>query len=256
MLHFSTFGNPQAPAIAVMHGLFGMSDNLKSLATMLSEHYFVVTPDLTNHGKSFHQMMVDYPIMADHVIALIEYLSIKKLSLFGHSMGGKVAMQVAEKIPESVERLIIADIAPVTYEARHLEILDQMFVVANTAIKQRKEADDLLARKIPEAPLRQFFMKNMKRNDEGLWVWRFGLEEVAASYEAICAAPSLTKAYEGPVLFIRGELSDYVLPSMKDTILHFYPHVQLRTLQGAGHWLHAEKPLAFNQQVLRFLQQQ
>ncbi len=255
ILNHNTFGEHDQQPVFLLHGLFGMADNLTSLAKCLSAQYFVVVPDLINHGHSAHRKAMDYCSMAQDVIVLADHLAIAQFSILGHSMGGKVAMQVADLIPSRIKKLIVADIAPVAYPPKHVDIFDQMAVVASKDLHQRRDVEAILAEKVSEKSLRQFFMKNMFRDEQGCWRWRFGLSEIAEGYLGICAAPKLQHQKKDGVLFIRGELSDYVTRNMRDQILQFYPHVALKEIQGAGHWLHAEKPQIFNKLVERFLLQ-
>jgi esterase len=241
-------------SVVLLHGLFGMSDNLLGLAKELALSFHVIIPDLINHGRSPHRAKMDYPGMAEDVINLMDSLDIEKASIIGHSMGGKVAMQLACTYPDRVEKLVIVDISPVAYPARHLEILDALQKIANTSITARKDADALLAEKIPDLSLRQFFLKNMVRNDEGFWQWRFGLRQIKDSYKELSVAPDMQKVFNKEALFIKGELSDYILPEHEAIVRKWFPAVKLKVIQGAGHWLHAEKPIVFNRTVKQFLQ--
>lgn len=239
--------------VVLLHGLFGMSDNLLGLAKALQAGFRIIIPDLINHGHSPHRASMTYPEMAGDVIALLDSLNIQRFAVFGHSMGGKVAMQLASDFPLRVTQLVVADIAPVSYPPHHQAILQAMLVVDDARIRQRSEADTLLAQAGIVPNLRQFFMKNMKRHGE-YWVWRFGLHEIAAAYADIAAAPVLKAGFAGAVLFIKGELSDYIQPQHQAVIQQYFPQAQFKIIQGAGHWLHAEKPNAFNRLVEKFLE--
>jgi esterase len=251
-LNYQEFGQNQTNTVVLLHGLFGMSDNLTTLAKTLAEDHRVIVPDLINHGKSPHAFDVTYESMANDVLGLLASLDIEDFFLLGHSMGGKVSMAIAEREPEQVKRLVVADIAPVDYPPKHLDIIDQMHKVATINTTKRQDIDTILAEKVPEKPLRQFFMKNMERDEEGYWRWRFGLEEITASYPELCASPILQTPFGKPVLFVIGEKSNYVLPEYRDRILSLYPAGKVKVITNAGHWLHAEKPQVFNQIVYRF----
>lgn len=252
-LHFKTFGDPSNPVVVLLHGLFGMSDNLASLAKSLADHHFVWVFDLINHGRSPHRSLMDYPVMAKDVLDVLHSESVREFSVVGHSMGGKVAMQLAELAPDNIQKLIIADIAPVAYEHSHNIILEQMQVVAGKDLTQRRAVDGILAEKVHEPSLRQFLMKNMHRDEAGFWRWTLGLQEIAEAYPNLIAAPALTRPFEKPTLFIKGERSDYIVAAYEAEIRRFYPYATLKVVQGTGHWLHAEKPLVFNRLVARYL---
>jgi len=55
------------------------------------------------------------------------------------------------------------------------------------------------------------------------------------------------------VLFIKGELSDYILPSASEATRALFPRARLKVIAGAGHWLHAEKPAIFLRLAREFL---
>lgn len=241
-----------AKAIVLLHGMFGMSDNLLNLAQNLAKDYHVIIPDLINHGKSPHRDEMTYPLMARDVMAVLDHLKIEHFSIMGHSMGGKVAMQIAHDYSDRVNQLIVADIAPVDYPSRHKKIIAAMFAVKNQQITQRREADHILAMYIPEAPLRQFFMKNMHKTAEGCWTWRFGIDEIAAAYPHLCAAPVLRHPVIQNCLFIKGGGSDYITEEHLPIIRRYFSNPSFKIIDKAGHWLHAEKPQIFNRLVINF----
>ena len=248
---------PQSPAVVLLHGLFGMSDNLMGTARAVAAEMpncRIIVPDLINHGHSPHRGGMSYVEMAADVLALMDAQAVASAHIVGHSMGGKVAMQLAMQAPERVRSLTVVDIAPVAYPPRHTDILQAMQVVAEADIQRRQEADAILAKYVPEPALRQFFMKNMARNEEGAWCWRFGLNEITNAYESICDAPIFVQPFQGSTLFIKGELSDYILDEHSAVIQQFFPQAEFSVIADAGHWLHAEQPLLFHRQVLRFIE--
>lgn len=252
-LYYRSLG--QGADIILLHGLLGMSDNLGALARTLAEHYRVIVPDAVNHGQSAHVSPVSYDSMADDVLQLMQSLNIEKAAVLGHSMGGKTAMQLAINHPEKIPCLIVADIAPVAYPARyHLALFAAMQSVLTQTISSRQQADTILAEHgITELPLRQFLLKNLKRDDNGQWFWQCGLDNIIANYPAVCDAPVLRKPYQNPVLFIKGGASDYVQDQHKPVIEKYFPQSHLAVIDNASHWLHAEYPQAFAALVQDFL---
>lgn len=252
-LYYRSLG--QGADIILLHGLLGMSDNLGALARTLSEHYRVIVPDAVNHGQSPHDALVSYDRMADDVLQLMQQLHIEKAAVLGHSMGGKTAMQLASRYPQKVACLIVADIAPVDYPARyHLALFAAMKAVVQQTISSRQQADRILADNgVKELPMRQFLLKNLKRDEQGQWFWQCGLDNIIAAYPAICAAPQLDKPYSEPALFIRGGASDYVQDKHLPLIKQCFPASELETIAQASHWLHAEYPQQFATLVQDFL---
>ena len=59
--------------------------------------------------------------------------------------------------------------------------------------------------------------------------------------------------FEGEVLFLHGANSDYVQQAHHAKILDLFPNARFEAIEGAGHWLHAEKPREFEAVVRGFL---
>lgn len=249
-LHYSIKG--EGEPVILLHGLFGSLDNLGSLARALSDNYEVVSVDMRNHGRSPHSPSMKYDELATDVIELMDALSIKQAYLFGHSMGGKTAMQVALNYPDRVKKLCIADIAPVAYSHHHKDILEGMYDVAERSPDNRKDVIELLRPFENEEAILTFIATNWRKDKTGKWGWRLNLEAITHDHMSIMAAIS-GEPYGGPVMFIRGGNSHYLLPEYRDKILELFPHAKVRTIEGTGHWLHAEKPDMFARIVKRFL---
>lgn len=251
-LNHETLGTPENPCVLLIHGLFGDLDNLKSISRALSDAYYVINIDLRNHGQSPWVSSMSFPEMANDVLALLDKLNIEQTHVLGHSLGGKVAMEVAMHHPERVRSLVVADIAPVRYPPSHNTILSALTALPLDQVENRQDADARLSSDIKMKGVRQFLLKNLTKTDKG-WAWRMNLADINACYPELIGAPGSNKVYEGPTLFIRGENSDYIQAEHRSEILSRFPHAQSKTMSGVGHWLHAEKPLIFNGLVERFL---
>ncbi len=255
-LYYQEFGQnkDKTQTVILLHGLFGQSDNLSTLAKELANDFYIIVPDLINHGRSLHRSSMSYPLMAADIIQLMDELGITCANVVGHSMGGKVAMQMAVSYQKRVSGLVVADIAPAKYPATHNGVFRVMEKVKNEKIERRSQADAILSEEVPELGLRQFFLKSLKRSEDGLWEWCYGLDEISKAYPSICDAPDLHASYNQPCLFIKGSESDYINDGHKSLIQRFFPEANLKIIQNAGHWLHVEKPLAFNRLVRGFLE--
>ncbi|WP_105168192.1 alpha/beta fold hydrolase [Pseudoalteromonas sp. T1lg23B] len=256
LLNYTQTGS--GPDVILMHGLFGSLDNLNIVAKALAEHFTVTNVDLRNHGLSFHDNVMDYPTMASDVIALMDHLKIDKAHLVGHSMGGKVAMQVAMQAEQRVVRLAILDIAPVAYHSRHDSIIAGLKsvadAVASAKIQNRSEADIIMAQHIEELGVRQFLLKSLAKNEQSELAWRFNLAAICNNYSKITANINATHSCLCDTLFIKGNNSDYILPEHKDAITQCFSNAKAKVIHGAGHWLHAEKPQSVNRSIIDFLQ--
>ena len=247
-------GLDTTPAVILLHGLFGASDNLSNLARTLADHFHVHVLDARNHGRSPHTDEMGYAAMAQDVVDYLDTHDIDSAHIFGHSMGGKTAMELALSRPERIQKLLVADIAPVDYPAHHEQIFKAFAAIELSGIQQRSEVEQEFSRFIEDSAVRQFLLKSLIRDTNGKFKWRFNLEVIFKDYQNILAAPPSTGPFYGPVLFISGSESDYVLPQHRDNILSLFPKAKSKLIQGVGHWLHAEKPTIFNNLCLRFLE--
>ncbi len=243
----------QGSDVVLIHGLFGSLENLNVIAKPLSEHFRVTNVDLRNHGLSPHSDEMDYLAMANDIMELMAKLKIQKAHLVGHSMGGKVAMQVALTHSELVDKLVVLDIAPVSYPARHTQIIEALNAVKNADISDRKQADLIMQPYIEELGVRQFLLKSLYKNDAGKFVWRFNLSVLDNKYSTITDNINANNSCLCETLFIKGNDSDYILAEHREAINSLFKNVSAKIIHGAGHWLHAQKPQAVNKAINDFL---
>ncbi|MBW3761118.1 alpha/beta fold hydrolase [Aeromonas jandaei] len=243
----------QGPAVILIHGLFGSLDNLGLLARALGEHYRVISVDLRNHGTSFRSDDMSYPAQAADILALMDHLGLDQAAIVGHSMGGKVGMQLAKLAPARVSRLVVADMAPVAYpHSRHQNVFAGLNATLAAQPQSRSDAERILAEHIEIAGVRQFLLKSFAKGDDG-WQWCFNVPALEENYANIMGWPEDERRFEGPVLFIKGGDSDYMQPQYSEAALAQFPAAKVRVIAGTGHWLHAEKPMLFNKLVVDFL---
>lgn len=249
-LNFKKFGTGEP--LIVMHGLFGMLDNWQAPARVFAEHFETYIIDLRNHGHSPHSDIHNYDAMAEDVMELMDHLNIEKTHLLGHSMGGKVAMKVAQLHPKRLLKLIVADIGPKYYPVHHDKIIAGMRAVPLGKLEKRTDADEYMAEFISEPAIRQFLAKSLFHPDRHSFAWRFNLDAIENQIESV--GQSLEELdFEGETLFIRGGNSNYIKDSDWPDIKTIFPNAYLETIEGAGHWLHAEKPEAFTKAVVDFI---
>jgi esterase len=243
--------------VLVLHGLFGSLSNWGWHCKQLAQQYAVYGVDLRNHGDSPHSDQLDYQVMADDVRELIVRLGLKYCCIVGHSMGGKVAMQLALNFPDLVEKLVIVDIAPVSYPEnadRHMCVLAGMDAVKLNEIKSRAEAEVTLRDYISEEATRKFLLTNLVRNKKGLFEWRLHKDSIRENHANLRAGLTATKSFFKPVLFVKGSLSPYIKSEHEGQIKEFFPAASVKLIMDAGHWLHAEQPQALQKILLKFLQ--
>jgi len=251
-LHVRTTGAGEP--VLLLHGLFGSGANLGALARSLREGYAVYALDLPGHGRSRWQENYSIGSMAACIAAWLEEQQLPAVHIVGHSLGGKVAMQLALDRPGQVRSLVVADIAPVAYPAQHDAVFAALEAVARAAPESRDAALACLGEHIEEAAVQQFLLASLWRDEAGGYGWRFDWEGLARDYAMLVQAPGGATAWQGPALFLRGGASHYVRDAHKPAILALFPAARIDTLNGCGHWLHAEQPQRFNASVVQFLQ--
>lgn len=244
-------GNP----VVVLHGLFGSGRNWASMAQRLATAHRVLLLDLRNHGASLWADTMTYPEMAEDVRQTVGARGIERYALIGHSMGGKVAMQLALSHAEEVGRLVAADIAPVAYQPRHASYVRAMQALDLTSIQRRGQADEALSVYMRDPAERGFLLQNLVFEGGHQPRWRINLDAIGRGMPSLVAAPLASggAVYDGPALFVAGANSDFVLPEYEAEIARLFPKAQVKRIPDAGHWLHAEQPQAFLDLVMPFL---
>lgn len=240
------------PSIVLLHGLFGMGGNLGGVARALKDVFRVYSLDLPNHGKSDWLAGADIATMADCVSGWMDEQGLLHAHFLGHSLGGKVAMQLALQQPDRVDSLCVADIAPVAYPPSHDAVLKALQAVADAGVASRAAAREIMVTFLAEDMLIQFLLMSLARNAEGAYQWRFNLQEFIDNYGLLRTGLAMVEPFAKPVLFVKGSDSDYILPQHRERIMAFFPQASVRIMADCGHWLHAQKPSLFNSIARRF----
>lgn len=240
--------------LLILHGFLGMSDNWKTLGSQFAESGFQVHMlDMRNHGRSFHSDTFNYEVMVEDVHKYCNDHKLERIYLLGHSMGGKIAMFFATAYPEKIEKLIVADIGPKYYAPHHQTILAGLNAIDFSVKPSRAVVEEKLSEYVKDFGTRQFLLKNLYWVESGQLGLRFNLESFNRNIDAIGEALPFDNHFEKPTLFLRGDKSDYIQDPDFETILHHFPNAEIETVSNAGHWLHAENPVAFYEAVIGFL---
>jgi len=239
--------------LLLLHGLFGSLANLQTLGRALADSWDVIAVDLRNHGSSPHADDMSYPALAADLVELLDRLALPSAVLLGHSMGGKAAMRCALDYPDRAAALVVLDIAPRAYEAHHEAEFAAMEALDPVSHSSRSELDAALAEQLSHPQTRQFLLTNVQRDANGRFGWRIDLGALRAGYPDIMAAIESETVYDGPALFVRGELSAYITYDDQAAIRRLFPRARIQTLPGAGHWVHAEQPQQLARIVREFL---
>jgi pimeloyl-ACP methyl ester carboxylesterase len=267
-LHTRTVGEA-GPHVVFVHGLFGQGKNWTTIAKGLADRHRVTLVDLPNHGHSPWTDQADYLDMAGLLAAELERLG-EPVTLVGHSMGGKVAMQLALRRPELLRALVVVDVAPVEYPIRggrtedpdeeaspFADYIDAMQAIDLGGLRTRADADRELREAVPSPMVRSFLLQSLVREgpgDDGGWRWRLNLDALERDLDRLRGFPDPPVArFDGPVLWIAGANSTYVLPHDRPRMDALFPGTRLVRIKDAGHWVHSEQPAIFVETLRRFL---
>jgi esterase len=262
-LFFRRYG--EGPPLVILHGLYGSSDNWVTVAKKISGSFTVFLPDQRNHGNSPHSDIHDYESMSNDLLEFAVDQKLKCFFLAGHSMGGKTAVRFAIQWPEMIEGLVIADISPFETKTsnygsynQHLAILKVLSETDISKVTSRAELEGLFQGSIISGRTRGLILKNIKRNDDGSFSWKINnaalLKNIDRIVDSVISPSASFEPVTGfPVLFLKGENSDYLPASDFVKILRLFPAAELRIISNAGHWLHADNPEAVTEAFLNLL---
>ncbi len=262
-LNYRKYGN--GPALIILHGLFGSSDNWTTIARNLSVDFTVILPDQRNHGQSPHSEIHDYEAMRNDLHELVRDLSVEKFFLAGHSMGGKTAISYAIRWPEMIQGLLVADISPFRSDDKsgsehslHEKILKTMLALDLDKIASRDEAESELSKSGLSHKIIGFILKNLRRTDANNFVWKLNAPALLKNLDNIMRPMERDTEYSGrvtgfPVIFLKGSDSDYLPAEDYKDILDIFPAAEFIEIPNAGHWLHADNPEAVIDSIRRFL---
>ena len=253
-----TLHSPEASVtpVLILPGLFGSTANWRGFAKQLSDYSPVIVLDQRNHGRSPHADSHNYFDMASDLLKFLDDHNIQKIKLCGHSMGGKTAMVFSLLHPERVEQLAVLDIAPVTYTHTHAPYLEALIDLDLDSLNSRSEAEKRLKSLIPDTAIRLFLLQSLA-GSVGSFEWRLNLTVLLKDMPNILSFPSEKLAQNSKLgdtsesgvvsssvdaIFVNGSLSDYVDVTHSTGILERFPKASFETVEGAAHWLHAEKP--------------
>lgn len=251
-LNYKIYGNGQP--VVILHGMFGTLDNWHNMAKKLEEAGFMaILIDQRDHGRSDHTNTFNYSVLAEDLQQFLTDNWIYEGTIIGHSMGGKTCLQyMSDNNPDSF-KFVIIDIGIKKYEDGHTDIFEALMSVHPDQIESRKQAEAILMKSINDDVVVQFLMKNLTRSKNGHFEWKVNLQLLYDNYDRILEAISFKHTSDAQTLFIRGSKSNYILDDDWSLIHKTIPHSHLITIQGAGHWVHADKPVELFNHIIDFI---
>lgn len=253
-LNYKEFGS--GFPLIILHGLFGMLDNWQTFARKMSDTYSVYIIDLRNHGRSAWADEINYPVMADDLFHFMNDKWIYEAYIMGHSMGGKVAIEFALEHPDYCRKLVSVDMGIKQHYYRHLHIFDALKKLKLEEFQSRASIFNELKKSVKSEAVVHFLMKNIRRNKtRKCFELKMNLDAIINNYDQILEPIHGDFLYDSPSLFIRGSESDYIVPEDFDEIKEKFSGAEFAEIQGAGHWIHSDKPLELETVVREFLKE-
>lgn len=244
MVELYTETEGTGPDVVFLHGLMGSCENWRQVRHALADRYRVTCIDLPCQGRSPHQPVFTLRSIADDVMGTLDRLGIGQAALFGHSMGGRVAMQAATECPDRIVGLGVVDMTVKAFRPVHLFVLRACKDLRVERFTRRAEMKAELARWLPEESC-DFLLKNVVRDESGQFTWRVDLDALIRCHAVVCEAPTLSAPYPGPAVFIVGGRSPFRVMKDEDAIRGWFPEVEFVEIPDAGHLVHIDQPERF-----------
>ncbi|KAL9551342.1 hypothetical protein PS6_005044 [Mucor atramentarius] len=235
--------------LIICHGLFGSKQNWRSLAKSISLqcNCEVYTIDARNHGESPHDEHHTYDLMGSDLIQFIQDHNIENPMLMGHSMGGKVMMNVSLRQPQLPSKLIVIDMAPIKLQLtrEYSDHIEAMREIQSKKLTKQKEADEILQKFEPDLIVRQFLLTNLKKSrSTGIYQFRIPYDILGRALSQMGGFSFNThplpesRQYHGPTLFITGGKSPFRKQFMDhpELIKAQFPNSIVQNIEDAGHW--------------------
>lgn len=251
-LFFQEYPNLNKPYLFILHGLMGSGDNWRYLAKQFQKHFYVICPDLRNHGNSFHHQSMTYEEMAEDIQHLIQLFTNQTVYIIGHSMGGKVAMTSMQLSPHLFKKSCIVDIAPKQYNHHHTHIFKAIQETDLTMAKTRTDILNQISNTISDEATRQLLLKNIGRNKKNQFCWKPNVNIIEQYYPHIMTTNLTSKQINIPTLFLKGEQSPYIQKKDISLIQNLFETVTIHNIKNAGHWLQADQPEDVLNNILLF----
>ncbi len=246
--NYQILGNEANPKLVFLHGLMGFGSNWRSFARHFEGRYQCLLYDQRGHGRSFRPprgyQLADY---VEDLQKILQELGWKEVILVGHSMGARVAAGFAAQFPETVQKLVLVDMGPVS-DITSMTAIEEKIKMVPVPFASRDEAraffDGPFLQKYKNETLKQFFYANLDSNEKGEMTWRFFLPGIL---ETLWQSRTQQQwdAYRGftmPTLLVRGEKSNDFPQALFAEVVAQNPRIHGVEVLGAGHWVHVEKP--------------
>lgn len=252
-LAFEDIGDPEAPAIVLLHGFTADHRMWRPILEAFTADYRVIAPDMRGHGASDAPEDLDSYTMAaysEDVAALLDHLGVDLCAMVGCSFGGMVALQFATDHPDRVAGLVLTDTSAAfdhsDYDERYRERERHM-----------AELEDIVDRfgtaevgKRAAAGIRDSFLAEGLRRRYAAMRRSGWLGAAKVRRERPDLLPVLRERLTMPVMVCIGE-DDHVR-SACEVMVRELPGARFLTFRECGHGIPALRPEAFAREALQF----
>lgn len=242
--------------VVFVHGLMGFSSNWGKIWPSLQKDRASLVFDQRGHGKSVKPASGYSPTdYAQDLKSLLDHIGWEKVHLVGHSMGGRVVLRFCSLFPQRVQSLVIED-SGMFANPKRIQWIQNLLAGVPTPFPGRTEAKKFFEEKYASDPLLGGFLHaNLETKTDGSVDWKFfarGMIETIETGRALDASEEFSKITV-PTLVIRGEKSTEFPKDEMEKMKSLNPDVEYVEIAGAGHFVHAEKPMEFSEALKSFL---
>jgi pimeloyl-ACP methyl ester carboxylesterase len=244
-LSYLDWGNPQAPEVLCVHGFRGNAHGFDGFARRFRDRFHVRSLDVRGRGDSDWAPDGNYrmPAYVTDLEGVVEALGLRRFTLVGTSMGGRIAMHYAGRHPEALERLVLNDIGPeseagsdrITAEAG---ATPDSFATLEDVIAYRAKLSPGTARMSPDEQ-REIALTHVRQGPDGRWVWKndpaFLQQRVAGGSESYPELWNVLASLPCPTLLLWGTVSDVLSEGQARRVLATLRHGVLAPVPGSAH---------------------
>jgi pimeloyl-ACP methyl ester carboxylesterase len=242
-------GNPANPKLLLLHGWAVHGGMYQGMRALLEERFELLVPDLRGHGYSAtpaRPRTWEIEHFAEDLIAALDQLDVQRLHVGGYSMGGFVALALAQAIPDRVDRLAIMCSAARQSDKvrRNLVLAEALFRVAPP------ETMAVLAKRLLDGPGRPEGMTRVMQ-----WLLGYNTRAgIAGAARAMRRADLRTGApgMAHPTLVVTAEHDVAIPRRSSDELVELLPNVTHRHWADAGHALVASHGDELSRELITF----
>lgn len=257
-LHYLDWGNPEKPAMLLLHGRTQSAHSWDFTSLAFHENYHVMALDQRGHGDSQWAPEGDYSIDAQvlDIRGFVDALGITQLVVVGHSMGGRNAIAFAGQYPALLSALVVVEMAPAQDRSMSTRIGIWHLLPADAdSFEEYVDAAHSVNPRRTKEQLRGSLAHQVRRFPNGKWSWKWDplMRDADTSGWTTEALWDCASNIRCPTVLIRGAESGMISDETVQQMETIVPGLHSAIVPGAGHLVPGDKPAAFHQVLREFL---